>query len=361
MKDSYGRIIDYMRISITDRCNLRCRYCMPEGISQVPMEEILTYEEIEELCRAASELGISRLKITGGEPLVRSGCPRLIGMLKKIPGIEQVTMTTNGALLKQYLPQLLDHGLDAVNISLDTLNPQIYQQITGKNQLHEVLAGIGQALKAGLTVKLNAVLQPGINSKEWLSLARLTTQYPLDVRFIEMMPIGCGRSYRPVSNQELLLRLKASYPDLRTDESIRGNGPAVYYQIPRAMGSVGFISALHGKFCSGCNRLRLTAQGKLKPCLCFEEEVDVMEILRGKKKGCNGSSAGKRRCNGSSAGERRCNGSSSGKRRYNGSSAGERKFRLQRSAAAQQSRRPKRAFKTADCPGCQPKAPGTSF
>ncbi len=284
MKDSYGRIIDYMRISITDRCNLRCRYCMPEGISQVPMEEILTYEEIEELCRAASELGISRLKITGGEPLVRSGCPRLIGMLKKIPGIEQVTMTTNGTLLKQYLPQLLDNGLDAVNISLDTLNPQIYQQITGKNQLHEVLAGIGQALKAGLTVKLNAVLQPGINSKEWLSLARLTTQYPLDVRFIEMMPIGCGRSYRPVSNQELLLRLKASYPDLRTDESIRGNGPAVYYRIPRAMGSVGFISALHGKFCSGCNRLRLTAQGKLKPCLCFEEEVDVMEILRGKEK-----------------------------------------------------------------------------
>ena len=131
---------------------------------------------------------------------------------------------------------------------------------------------------------MNAVLQPGINSKEWLSLARLTTQYPLDVRFIEMMPIGCGRSYRPVSNQELLLRLKASYPDLRTDESIRGNGPAVYYRIPRAMGSVGFISALHGKFCSGCNRLRLTAQGKLKPCLCFEEEVDVMEILRGKEK-----------------------------------------------------------------------------
>lgn len=283
MKDSYGRIIDYMRISITDRCNLRCRYCMPEGISLVPMEEILTYEEKAEICRAASELGISRLKITGGEPLVRPECPELIGMLKKIPGIKQVTMTTNGVALSQYLPRLLENGLDAVNISLDTLNPQTYQQITGKNQLDDVFEGIRQSVRAGLPVKLNAVLQPGINGGEWLELARLTTLFPLDVRFIEMMPIGYGRNYRPVSNQELLLRLKNMYPDLRKDESIRGNGPAVYYRIPQAKGSVGFISALHGKFCKSCNRLRLTSQGKLKPCLCFEEEVDVMEILRGKE------------------------------------------------------------------------------
>lgn len=283
MKDSYGRIIDYMRISITDRCNLRCRYCMPEGISLVPMEEILTYEEITEICRAASELGIRKLKITGGEPLVRPGCPELIGMLKKIPGIEQVIMTTNGVALKQHLPCLLENGLDAVNISLDTLDPRIYQQITGRNQLHDVLEGIQQAARAGLPTKLNTVLQTDVNSGEWLELAKLTALLPVDVRFIEMMPIGYGKNYRSVSNQELLSRLKSIYPELEKDERVHGNGPAVYYRIPQAKGSVGFISPLHGKFCENCSRLRLTSQGKLKPCLCFEEEVDLMEVLRENK------------------------------------------------------------------------------
>lgn len=281
MRDRYGRTIDYMRISITDRCNLRCRYCMPEGISQIPMEQILTYEEIAEICEAASELGIRRLKITGGEPLVRAGCPDLIGMLKKIPGIRQVTMTTNGVALKEHLPELLEQGLDAVNISLDTLNPQIYRQITGRDELHRVLEGIEQAVAGGIPVKLNAVLQPFVNEGEWRRLAELTEQFPVDVRFIEMMPIGYGKGCPPVSNRELLLALKNRYPGLRKDESIHGNGPAVYYRIPGAQGSIGFISAMHGKFCKSCNRLRLTSQGKLKPCLCFEEEVDLMEVLRG--------------------------------------------------------------------------------
>ncbi len=281
MKDRYGRIIDYMRISITDRCNLRCRYCMPEGISKIPMEHILTYEEIEQICRAASELGICKLKITGGEPLVRLGCPELIGRLKQIPGIKQVTLTTNGVSLKEHLPELLEHGLDAVNISLDTLKPRVYQQITGKDKLYHVLSGVEETVKAGLSTKINVVLQPSVNDAEWLELARLTNIFPIDVRFIEMMPIGYGRTYQTVSNQELMSRFLEVYPNLQRDQNTHGNGPAVYYRTPEAKGSVGFISAIHGKFCQGCNRLRLTSQGKLKPCLCFEDQVDLMEALRG--------------------------------------------------------------------------------
>lgn len=281
MKDKYGREIEYMRISITDRCNLRCQYCMPEGISLVPMEHILTFEEIELVCQVAAELGICKLKITGGEPLVRLGCPELIGRLKKIPRIEQVTMTTNGVELERYLPRLLENGLDAVNVSLDTLDPQIFQQITGKDKLYQVLAGIRHAVEAGLFVKLNVALQKNVNEKEWLEVAELTKVLPVDVRYIEMMPIGYGKKYEPVDHRELLGRLQKIYPDLQRDESIHGNGPAVYYRIPQAKGSIGFISAIHGKFCQSCNRLRLTSQGKLKPCLCYGEEVDLMEILRG--------------------------------------------------------------------------------
>ncbi len=280
MVDRYGRKIDYMRISITDRCNLRCRYCMPDGISLVPMEHILTYEEIVQICEAAAKLGIRKLKITGGEPLVRIGCAELIGKLKQIPGIDQVTMTTNGVALGRYLPQLLAHGLDAVNISLDTLDPQVYQQITGRDMLGCVLEGIRQAIAAGLPVKLNAVLLRGVNDTEWESLVDLANSLPVDVRFIEMMPIGCGRAYAPVYQEELLQALRRRYPKLQEDKRIHGNGPAVYYNIPGAKGSVGFISAIHGKFCHGCNRIRLSSQGKLKPCLCYGDTVDLMEVLR---------------------------------------------------------------------------------
>lgn len=283
MKDTYGRKIDYMRISVTDRCNLRCRYCMPEGIALVSMRDILTYEEIELVCRAAAKAGISKLKITGGEPLVRFGCAELVGRLKKIPGIRQVTMTTNGVLLQKYLPRLLENGLDAVNISLDTLKPEQYQQITGKPELPVVLEAIRQAAATGLRVKINCVLLKGMNDGEWQEFAEWTKQMPIDVRFIEMMPIGYGKDYAPVYNEILLEKLKRQYPDVQKDEQLHGNGPAVYYKIKGAKGSIGFISAMHGKFCGSCNRLRLTSQGKLKPCLCYGEEIDLMRILRGEK------------------------------------------------------------------------------
>mgnify|MGYP004536783537 CR=1 FL=1 len=280
MQDNYGRSIDYMRISLTDRCNLRCRYCMPEGIELVSMQQILTYEEIEWICQAAAAEGIRKLKVTGGEPLVRKGCPELIGRLKKIPGIEQVTLTTNGVVLSEYLPKLIENGLDAVNISLDTLKPEKYEQITGKDKLNEVRKGILDTLDAGIPVKINSVLQRGLNDDEWLELAQLTMKYPLDVRFIELMPIGYGKIGEAVYNDELLKKFQKEYPDITGDESVHGNGPAVYYKIPGAKGSVGFISAMHGKFCDHCNRIRLTSRGKIKPCLCFEESVDLGEILK---------------------------------------------------------------------------------
>lgn len=280
MRDSFGRDIDYMRISITDRCNLRCRYCMPEGIELVPMKKILTYEELEIIGHAAAKAGIPKLKITGGEPLARLGCPELIGKLGRIPGIEQVTMTTNGVLLGKYLPQLTENGLKAVNISLDTLNRDKYKAITGRDELNAVLGGIRLALEAGLRVKINSVLQKGVNEGEWLEIANLTRKYPLDVRFIEMMPIGYGKKYETVYNEDILEGLKKEYPAMQEDLSVHGNGPAVYYQIPGAKGSVGLISAMHGKFCGYCNRIRLTSQGQIKPCLCFEDSVDIYELVK---------------------------------------------------------------------------------
>lgn len=280
MKDGYGRTIDYLRISITDRCNLRCRYCMPHGIALVPMEDILSYEEIERVCRAAADAGIRKLKITGGEPLVRFGCAELIGKLKKIPGIAQVTLTTNGVLLERYLPQLLENGLDAVNVSLDTLKPQVFREITGKDGLDSVRSGIAKAAGTGLKVKLNSVLVKGRNDGEWLRLIEEAERLGVDIRFIEMMPIGYGKNYAPVYNEQLLEELKKRDPKLAADARVHGNGPAIYYRLTGARNSIGFISAMHGKFCESCNRLRLTSQGKLKPCLCYEDSVDLMEILR---------------------------------------------------------------------------------
>ncbi len=280
MIDSYGRIIDYMRISITDRCNLRCRYCMPDPIPPAGGQELLTYEEIEQVCRAAAKEGVQKLKITGGEPLVRAGCSELVGRLKQIPGILQVTMTTNGILLRQYLPQLLKNGLDAVNISLDTRNPKVYEAITGTDGFTRVWESICQAQDSGCRVKINCVLLKGINDKEWRQMAALAREMPVDVRFIEMMPIGYGKRYGTVSNEWLLAVLKEEFPGLETDPNRHGNGPAVYYKMPGAKGSIGFISAMHGKFCQGCNRLRLTCGGKIKPCLCFADSVDLAPVLR---------------------------------------------------------------------------------
>lgn len=252
---------------------------MPKGIELVPMKQILTLEQIEQICRAAAAAGIRKIKVTGGEPLVRLGCAGLAGSLKKIRGIEQVTMTTNGVLLEEYLPQLLEAGIDAVNISLDTLSEERYERITGRAELSRVLGSIDAVLKTHIKVKINAVLQKDINLDEWKQLAGLAKDRPLDVRFIEMMPIGFGKEFEPVANEELLAMLKEAFPGMKKDERVHGNGPAVYYRIPGFMGSIGLISAIHGKFCDSCNRIRLTSQGRIKPCLCYGDTVDLKAIL----------------------------------------------------------------------------------
>ena len=282
MKDQFGRTIDYLRISVTDRCNLRCRYCMPEGIDLVPMENLLTLEEIVLAARAAAGLGIRHIKLTGGEPLVRKGLPALVRMLKSTEGIEKVTLTTNGTLLGKLLPELLDAGIDAVNISMDTLDREMYRQITGTDALETVLSSIDAALDAGIPTKVNAV-SLDLGEKTVLSLIDLIRERPLDVRFIEMMPIGFGRDFPVVSHKKLLERILELHPDMVEDRTVHGFGPAVYYRIPGYRGSIGLISAIHGKFCSSCNRVRLTSQGYLKTCLCFQNGADLRTIIRSEK------------------------------------------------------------------------------
>lgn len=292
MKDPWGRIIDYMRISITDRCNLRCRYCMPkEGVDWIPMSEILTLEEILKVAACGADLGIRHIKVTGGEPLVRKGCCHLIRELKRVPGIEKVTITTNGILLGQYLKELREAGIDGINVSLDTTDRGLFKKITGTDGLRTVLESIKAASALEIPVKINAVSvdwsrwlgeeqkeQRGIDWKDLLELARTR---PIDVRFIEMMPIGSGKDFPAIDHERLLMELKARYPGLKKDERVHGFGPAVYHRIPGFEGSIGFISAIHGKFCDSCNRVRLTSQGYLKACLCYEDGVDLRPLLRG--------------------------------------------------------------------------------
>ncbi len=280
MKDQFNREIDYMRISITDKCNLRCRYCMPEGVELVPMSHLLTFEEIVQVCTEAASLGIRKIKVTGGEPLVRRGAPALIGMLREIPGIGSVTLTTNGVLLKEHLSALMENGLKSVNVSLDTMDRGLYERITGKDAFPQVMEGIEAAVNAGLQVKINTVLLERVNENEWEKILEYARNHPVDIRFIEIMPIGAGRDFTGVSNEALLEKIRQQYPQIQEDLSVHGNGPARYYSIPGFTGSVGFISAMHGKFCTRCNRIRMSAQGEIKPCLCYGTSIDLRQALR---------------------------------------------------------------------------------
>lgn len=280
MKDALGREIDYLRLSITDRCNLRCRYCMPEGIPTVSHHDILRYEEIVRLCRIFAGLGIRSLKVTGGEPLVRKGCAGLIQALKALPGIEHVTLTTNGVLLRQQMDDLLAAGVDGINISLDTLNPARYAQITGFDCLSQVLDGIQAALTAGCRVKINCVPLSETPGDELVQLAQLAEHWPVDVRFIEMMPIGNGRNFPACSMKTLRELLLRRWPDLTPSSEKRGFGPARYFAAPGLRGSIGMIDAVSHSFCAQCNRVRLTSEGYLKLCLSCGDGLDLRQLLR---------------------------------------------------------------------------------
>ena len=281
MFDSTRREIHYLRLSVTDLCNLRCRYCMPDGVEKLEREAVLTYEEFLRLAALFAQCGIDTVRVTGGEPLVRKNVAQLVAGLKAIPGIRKVTMTTNGILLVQQLPALLAAGLDSVNISLDTLRPEVFRQITARDEFAAVQAGLQAALESGIPVKLNCVPQAGVNEGELEDLAALAENRPLQVRFIEMMPIGYGAAMPCISGPELRQRFARRWPELQPlAEAAFGDSPAVYYTVPGWQGSIGFIAAVHGKFCASCNRVRLTSQGFLRPCLASEAGCDLRALLR---------------------------------------------------------------------------------
>lgn len=280
MKDLHGRTIDYMRISITDRCNLRCKYCMPNDISFTPHDKILRYEEILRICRLAGELGIRKFKVTGGEPLIRKNCTRFLRDLKELPTTEQVTLTTNGTLLSEHLPELKDIGLDGINISLDTLNEKTFTYMAGRPEFSKVMEAVIACQASGIRTKINSVLLHGYNKKDFFDLVHLAEIYQVDVRFIEIMPIGYGQQYKGCSRQELLPVLLKKYPNYIPVLEHRGNGPATYIYLPGFKGCIGFIDAIHGKFCNTCNRIRLTADGMLKLCLYYQNGINLKGLLR---------------------------------------------------------------------------------
>jgi cyclic pyranopterin phosphate synthase len=332
--DSFGRTIDYLRVSVTDRCNFRCVYCMPEeGAAICPKSEILTFEEIERLLRIAVSLGIRKVRLTGGEPLVRKDIAELVAGVGSISGIDDLSMTTNGMLLARYARHFADSGLNRINISLDTLRSDRFQAIARRGNLEDVLSGIDAAQAAGLTpVKLNCVAMKGVNDDEIVDFARLTLENPFDVRFIELMPINWSAgddsmssffalsaqngyqksgsvtlyanresssfsAFRTMNaessgmlNAGQMRRMFISAADIRARiEEVHGplepaevvtNGPARSFRIPGASGTVGFISQITNDICRNCNRLRLTAEGFLRPCLMADGEVDLRTPLR---------------------------------------------------------------------------------
>jgi cyclic pyranopterin phosphate synthase len=278
--DPFGRSINYLRISVTDRCNLRCIYCMPpEGVPQMSHSEILSYEEIQTVVHAAAELGINKIRLTGGEPLVRAELPKLVKMLSQIEGIKELSLTTNGVLLKNYAVELKQAGLSRVNVSLDTLKPDKFRYITRIGRLKDVLGGILAAKKAGFDpVKINTVVMRGINDDEILDFATTTYEEGWHIRFIELMPFKGVAEFVPSDELRQHIGLLGN---LEPCTPITGNGPAIYYRLAGAKGTVGFIGPLTElSFCSRCNRMRLTPDGRLRPCLLGEDEIDLKTPLR---------------------------------------------------------------------------------
>lgn len=298
MEDKFGRKIDYLRISLTDRCNLRCIYCMPEeGVPWQSHDVILRIEEIARFVRLAATQGVRKVRLTGGEPLVRRGVVDLIAQIAATEGIEDISLTTNGLLLPKMGKQLKEAGLTRVNISLDTLDPAQFTYITRGGRLEDVHAAIDAAFEYGFSpVKINSVAVRSLD-QDFFAFARLTIDKPLHVRFIEYMPVGLSsggtgmgwteRDSIPAAELRAIIDEHAAQQGMGPLEPVGadgapgGSGPAVYYRLPGALGTVGFISAMSNHFCASCNRLRLTADGKIRPCLFSDREIDVKKALRG--------------------------------------------------------------------------------
>jgi cyclic pyranopterin phosphate synthase len=283
LEDPFRRRINYLRVSITDRCNLRCAYCMPEeGVPALPHQDILSYEEILRLVRIALGLGIRKVRVTGGEPLVRKGVTGFIADLSKLPGLDDLSLTTNGILLGPKAEELARAGLKRVNVSLDTLRPEAYQRITRFDGLSEVLSGIRAAKQAGLNpVKINVVAMRGVNDGEILDFARFAEENDLEVRFIEYMPsrLETWTQAKLLPAEEILATIRTRYDLVDVAETAPSCGPGRIFDLPRG-GRVGVISALSEHFCDRCNRLRLTADGRLRSCLFSSRETDIRTLLR---------------------------------------------------------------------------------
>lgn len=278
MKDKFNRDIDYLRISLTEACNLRCIYCMPEEEVCFKKDNGLTDEELKYLIDIFGDIGLKKIRFTGGEPLLRKSIVELVSKAKE-KKIGKIALTTNGVLLHKYLDELINAGLNEINISLDSLNEEVFNKITRGGNLSYVLDSIKRAVNKGIKVKINAVIVKGINDNEFLDLCKLSIDNKLDIRFIELMPIGEGVKYTGVSGKDLEEILKENF-NVKDGKRDTDNGPAFYYKIEGAEGRVGFISALSNHFCESCNRIRITSDGELKQCLHFKSGLNLKNILR---------------------------------------------------------------------------------
>jgi len=282
--DRFGRNIHYLRISLTDRCNLRCIYCMPEDITFRPNSELMQDEEILTLTRLFASLGIDKIRVTGGEPTVRANVVDIVRGIAETEGIRSVSMTTNGLLLSQLAQPLADAGLERVNISIDTLNPEKFKRLTRWGKVNEVLDGINAAEAAGLTpIKLNAVVITGYNESDVVPLAKLTAKHPWQVRFIEMMPFAGATDFQltqMVTSAQIQEQIETVFGSLEVINGGKLDGEARLFRLKNGVGDIGFISSVTSPFCSSCTRARLTADGILRMCLLREKEVDLLTPLR---------------------------------------------------------------------------------
>ena len=281
MKDKYNREIDYLRISLTDKCNLRCIYCMDDKDNTFFNEEDkLTKDEICKVVRICSKLGIKKIRLTGGEPLVRKDIIDLLEGINNVQGIEEIYMTTNGILLEDKVEILKKLGLNGVNISLDSLKSDMFNKLTRVGDLKKVLNSIDKCLENKIKVKINTVIIKGMNEDEILDFVNLTLEKNIDVRFIELMPIGVGSKFKGISNDEIRKLINENYKDIEEVKKDDNGGPATYIKLKNAKGKVGFISAISNCFCEECNRIRLTSEGFLKQCLHYKYGVDLKKLLR---------------------------------------------------------------------------------
>jgi len=285
LTDSFGRAISYLRLSITDRCNLRCLYCMPsEGVGKIAHADVMRFEELLRVCRIFAGMGISAVRVTGGEPLARKGAADFVGRLKAIAGIKRVTMTSNGSLLGERLPALVAAGLDAVNVSLDTLDEERFRRLTrgggGDVLPGSILSAVDRALDLGLEAKINCVPILGFNEEDIAPLAALARTRKIAVRFIELMPLGAAAAMQPLPISAVAGIIEKAFGPLTPSPMSPGSGPAVYHALPGFAGHIGIIGALSRGFCENCNRLRLTASGVLKPCLSSDLGIDLRRLVR---------------------------------------------------------------------------------